>query len=131
MTPKALVIAIASILIACSTAVIAVYIANLGFVKLGSQSVRFALTCALCVSLIRGWTPGRWITVVLMSLGGIGSIIGGVNLVASGHSGIGLLVLGLIYSTCVIALLTPFAGRHFNRKTTAEQGDGGQAATRH
>ena len=122
MTPKALVIAIASLLIACSVTVIAIYITKLGFVKIGSQSVRFVLTCALCVSLIRGWTPGRWITVVLMCTGGIGSIIGGGNLISAGHSGIGLLTLGLIYVACVVGLLTPFAGRHFTNDTTAEQG---------
>ena len=121
MTPKVLVITIASLLIACSVTVIAIYVSKLGLVKVGSQSVRFALTCALCISLIRGWTPGRWITVVLMSLGAIGSIVGGMNLISAGHSGTGLLALGMIYAVCVIGLITPFAGRHFAKNMTAEQ----------
>lgn len=89
MTPDAFVIAIASILITCSAVVIAIYIAKPGFAKAGSQSVRFALTYALCVSLIRGWVPGRWITVVLMSFAATGLVIGSVNLIQAGHSGTG------------------------------------------
>lgn len=121
MTPKILIMVIASILVVCSATAIVIYISSLGFVKIGSQSVRFALTCALSASLIRGWSPGRWIAVTLMGLGGIGSIVGGVNLASAGHSAIGLISMGAIYSACAIGLLTPFAGRHFGKNSTADQ----------
>ncbi len=115
MTPKAFVTTIASILVLCSATVILIYISKVGFGKIVPQSVRFTLTCALSVSLVRGWNPGRWIVVVLTGLGGIGSIIGGVNLISEGQAGLWLLSLGGIFSCCVIGLLTPFAGRHFQK----------------
>ena len=120
MTPKALIIAIALILIICSATVIASYISRFGFVKIGPHSVRFVLTCALSLSLICGWRPGRWITIVLTGRGGVGALVGGVSLISSGHSGIGLIALGSIYLVCIISLLTPFAGRHFSPNRTAE-----------
>ena len=123
MTPKALVITIAAILVVCSASVIAIYISRLGFGKIGPQSVRFALTCALSISLVRGWVPGRWITIILTGVGGIGSLIGGINLMTAGQPGLGLVVLGSIYTACIVALLTPFAGRHFSNKPEAEKGE--------
>lgn len=120
MTPKALVIAMASILMACGAAVIGSYIARFGPVKLGYHGVRFALTIALSISLIRGWIPGRWISVVLICSGLFSLVYVGESLVSEGCSGSGLIVLGVIHAGCVIGLITPFAGRHFKRTSTVE-----------
>ena len=89
------------------------YVNTLGTDKLPVQGVRFVLTFALAVSLIRGWNPGRWITIVLLSIGVIMVVVG---LAQSGNS-ILLIFLGVIYAACVVALLTPFAGLHFQRRS--------------
>lgn len=121
MTPKALVISIALILIACGAAVIFSYVSEFGFVKLGYHSVRFGLTCTLAISLIRGSTSGRWITVGLICLGLVSLVLIGESLVTAGYSGSGLILLGLLHGGCVIGLITPFAGRHFGRNASPEQ----------
>lgn len=128
MTPKALVVSIALILIACGAAVISSYVAEFGFVKLGYHSVRFGLTCALAISLIRGSTSGRWITVGLICLG-LGSLaLIGESLVTAGCSRSGLIILGLLHAGCLLGLITPFAGRHFGRKASAKHDSDGKAS---
>ena len=113
MTPKALVSTLAGILIFFSAAGIVWFITNLGFQKIESQMTRFGLTCALSISLIRGWKPGRWIAIVLLLLGGIGGAIGGLLLEDAGNAGFFLVGLGALYIGFGAVLLTPFVGRHF------------------
>lgn len=117
MTPKTFVTLIAVLLIACSASVIAAYVARFGFGKIWTQGIRFALTCALSVSLIRGWSPGRWIAVVLMGLSSALAVIlmlSSLNVAAAGQLGVEFIALTVIYGACAIGLLTPFAGRHFS-----------------
>ncbi|MGJ8675980.1 MAG: hypothetical protein ACSHX0_00540 [Akkermansiaceae bacterium] len=103
------------------------YILQIGLEKIVPQSVRFILTCLLAYSLVKGWVPGRWITVVLMGLAGIGSILGGVGLMTQSGSGLILIILGVVYVACVVGLLTPSAAKHFKKQTEPEieQGSGG------
>jgi hypothetical protein len=120
MTPKRLVTVIAAVIVVCSATVIGIYVANVGLAKIVPQGIRFVLTCLLCFSLIKGWNPGRWITVVLIGLAGIGSILGGIGLMTRSPFGILLLALGLVYVGCVVGLLTPTAKAHFVSKHQAE-----------
>lgn len=115
MSPRTFVALIASVLILTSATVIATYIAKFGFAQIGPQSVRFALTCALGTSLIRGWVPGRWIAVVLLCLAGIGAILLGAKLQIAGNPATTLLALAAVYLACALGLLTPLASRHFNK----------------
>lgn len=117
MTPRTLVTVIAWVLIVCSASVIAAYVARFGFGKIAPQGIRFVLTCALSVSLIRGWSPGRWIAVVLMGLSSALAVflmVSRLNLADAGQLGVELIALTVIYAACAIGLLTPFAGRHFS-----------------
>jgi len=123
MTPKTFVTLIAVLLIACSASVIAAYVARFGFGKIAPQGIRFVLTCALSVSLIRGWSSGRWIAVALMGLSSILVVIlmiSRVNVAAAGQLGVELIAVTVIYAACAIGLLTPFAGRHFGGIVTGE-----------
>jgi hypothetical protein len=124
MTPKRLVTIIAALILACSIAVIVTYNLTVGPHKLVLQSIRFVLTCLICLSLVRGWNPGRWITVVLFGLAGIGSLLGGLGLIARSLNGIWLLAVGLLYCTCVAGLLTPLARRHFRAEPGASPNGG-------
>lgn len=121
MAPKTFVSIIAAIIVICSATVITMYVTNVGTGKLVPQSIRFVLTCLLAFSLIRGWFPGRWITVALMGLAGIGSIIGGITILQQRSAGVFMLGLGLVYTACVIGLLTPIAGAHFKPRRNVEQ----------
>jgi hypothetical protein len=124
MTPKRLVTIIATLIVACSIAVIVSYILTVGPHKLAVQSVRFALTCLLCVSLVRGWNPGRWITAVLIGLAGLGSLLGGLGLIARSLNGIWLMAVGLLYVLCVAGLFSPLAARHFRAEPGASPNGG-------
>jgi hypothetical protein len=124
MTPKRLVVIIAAVILACSIAVIVTYNVQVGPDKLVVQSIRFVLTCLLCLSLVRGWNPGRWIAVVLIGLAGIGSLLGGLGLIARSLNGIWLLAVGLLYSASVAGLLTPLAGQHFRAEPGASPNGG-------
>jgi hypothetical protein len=116
MTPRKLVSLIAGTIVLCSVVVILLYVMQIGFAKIVPQAVRFGLTCLLAYSLVTGWTPGRWITVALMGLAGVGSVVGGVGLILRTSSGFGLVILGLIYLACVVGLLTPMAAKHFSKE---------------
>ena len=129
MTPKKLVTIIAGTIVLCSAVVITTYIFQVGFQKIIPQSVRFVLTCLLAHSLVKAWTPGRWITIVLMGLAGVGSIIGGVSMLTKSASAFMLIVLGVVYTACVVGLLTPLAARHFSKTKGIEQDTAGQSAT--
>ena len=123
MTPKTFVTLIAVLLIACSASVIAAYVARFGLGKIAPQGIRFVLACALSVSLIRGWSPGRWIAVVLMGLSSALAVIlmlSSVNVAAAGQLGVEFIALTVIYGACAIGLLTPFAGRHFSGRASGE-----------
>lgn len=120
MTPKAAVTMIASLLIASCAIVIAGYLARYGYGKIVPHSVRFALTCALSISLIRGWSPGRWIAVGLLGLTVIAFLIHFVHFAAAGRLEMEMTALAVTYAVCLIGLLTPFAGRHFGGKATGE-----------
>jgi hypothetical protein len=116
MTPQKLVTLIARIIVFCSAIVILSYVVLAGFDRIVPQCIRFGLTCLLARSLIRGWTPGRWITILLLGLGGFMSIVGSIELLTPSGGGLGLLILGVVYSACVIGLLTPTASMHFSKK---------------
>ena len=68
MTPRLLVLSVALVLIIADIATFVIYVSHVGTDKVVPHSIRFILTCLLSLSLIRGWRPGRWITVVLMGL---------------------------------------------------------------
>lgn len=121
MTPKRLVSIIAVVIVLCSATVLVIDVTQIGFAKIVRQGIRFGLTCLLAYSLIKGWNPGRWITIVLMGLAAILSILSGIGVMAESISGIGLLILGLVYGACVVGLLTPFAKTHFTHKPGVEQ----------
>lgn len=114
MTPRDFVISIVFVLVASSATVAAIHVAVFGPEKIVPQSTSFALTCALGFSLIRGWVPGRWITVSLLSMASIVSLIGALD--ASGSMGLWILpaMLGATHLVCLIGLLTPLAARHFS-----------------
>jgi len=116
MTPKGFVSIIAGVLVFCDATVSALYISEIGFAKITSQGIRFFLTCLLAYSLIKGWNPGRWITIVLLGLGAILSIL---NVFGSMTQPV-VLALFLVYVVCIAGLLTPDARRHFNRKTNSD-----------
>ncbi len=124
MTPKRLVTIIAGLILACSIAVIVTYNLTVGPHKLPFQVIRFALTCLLCWSLIRGWNPGRWITAILMGLAGVGSLLGGLGLIGRSVNGISLMAVGLLYCVCVAGLFTPLAARHFRAEPRAAPNGG-------
>jgi hypothetical protein len=124
MTPKRLVTIIAALIVACSIAVIVSYNLTVGPHKLIVQSIRFVLTCLICVSLVRGWNPGRWITIVLLGLAGVGSLLGGFGLIARSLNGSWLLAIGLLYCACVAGLLSPLAREHFRTEPGAPPNGG-------
>ena len=124
MSPKRLVTIIAAAIVLCSIAVIVTYNISVGPHKLPVQAIRFVLTCLLALSLIRGWKPGRWITVILFGLAGVGSLLGGLGVIARSLNGIWLLAVGVIYSACVAGLLTPLAGQHFRAEPGAPPNGG-------
>lgn len=113
MTSNRLVTIVAFLLVLCSVTVIAGYFARVGFNKVIPQGVRFALTCLLGYSLIKGWKPAWWIAVILMSLSGVVSVLVGIGLVMRSPSGVMLIALGMIYLGCAATLLTPIARAHF------------------
>ena len=119
MTPKRFVTIIAAAMVLCSITVIVTYNFSIGHHKLPVQAIRLVLTCLLAVSLIRGWTPGRWIAVILFGLAGVGSLLGGLGVIARSLNGIWLLAIGAIYSACIVGLLTPLAGKHFCAEPSA------------
>jgi hypothetical protein len=121
MTPKKLVTAIATILVACSGIVITVYMAKRGFGKAGPQSVRFVLTCLMSFWLIRGSSVARWIAISLMGLAGAMSLIAGLAVLSKSPCAIALLSLGSIYTACAVGLLTPLAKAHFTKNQCVEQ----------
>jgi hypothetical protein len=121
MTPSRFVTGIAIAIVACSFMVIGVYVLTIGLDKIVPQSIRFILTCALSYSLIRGWEPGRWMTIILLGLAGVFSLTSGVIYIVSSSSGLGLIFLGAVYTFCVIGLLSPYAQKHFQMSETTEQ----------
>lgn len=115
MKPNHLVTAIATTLVLTSAVVIAAYVSHRGFDKIVPQSIRFGLTVLLAYSLIKGWTPGRWITVVLLGLAGAGAIVAGVGLLNQAGAGLWLIALGSVYLACFAGLLTPLSSKHFGK----------------
>ena len=113
MPPKKLVTIIAAAIVACSAAGIVAYIAVAGLDKIISDSIRFFVIALLCVSLIRGWNPGRWIVIIFSGVTAIAQIRTGISLIPESLVAIWLVVLGSIYASCAIALLSAKAKAHF------------------
>ena len=124
MTPKRLVTIISGSILACSLGVILSYNLTVGPHKLPAQGIRFLVTCLLCWSLVRGWNPGRWITAILMGLAGVGSLLGGLGVIARSVNGIWLIAVGMLYCLCVAGLFSPLATRHFQAEPAAPPNGG-------
>ena len=125
MTPRKLVTTIAAVLVACSAAVISVYMARRGFEKAGPQTIRFILTCLMSYWLVRGSSAARWIAIVLMGFAGVMSLFAGLALISRSPGAIGVLSLGAIYIACAVGLLSPVAKAHFTKPETVEQNPAG------
>lgn len=113
MSPKLLVIFVALILIVADITTFVIYVSNVGADKVVPHSVRFVLTVALSASLIRGWVPSRWITIILMILALMLFVRVLPRMVSNGQPIAFPVGVMTAYTACFIALITPFAGRHF------------------
>jgi hypothetical protein len=115
------IIAVANV--ACSGLVSCIYIVVAGTDRLAAQVTNLAFTSLLSISLVRGWNPGRVITVVLMGLASIKSIRSGFQNMAQPVLGMGLVALGIFCAGCAIGLLTPLAAAHFSSPRQGERTD--------
>jgi len=95
-----------------------------GFSELRSSLFRFSIVCALCISLFVGWVPGRWMTVILTGLAGAVMLAGlhHEHLIGERQPEFFIILGGMIYLACAVALATPYAGRYFSQKRIAESG---------
>jgi hypothetical protein len=117
MKPKGLIIAIASIFLLCVVASLAIRVAQSGSYRITITSlIIFGLAIGLAVELVRGSTGVRWIAIVFSGYAAVG-----IYLNSAKPLEVGMVTLGLAFASCGIGLLTPFAGRHFAKKNTAEQ----------
>ncbi len=114
MSSKTLVTIVAGTITFCGALVILLYVLTVGASLIPLQSVRFILTCLLPYSLIQGWRPARWITVVLIGLAGVHFLVTGIITVThSADTPYLVLIVGSLYIACAASLLTPKAARHF------------------
>ncbi len=119
---KTIVLIIVLVTIAVSAVVIALYVVAHGISALPQRAVRFTLTVALGWFLYRGAAWARWTAVVLFTLGGLGSLAAGSQLVARGYpaNGAPLLLMGTVYVASALALLFIRSVRaHFARGAAA------------
>ena len=96
-----------------SASMIAYYIYKLGTGKIIQQGIRFSLTCILAFFLIQGSSKARWITISLLGIAIVFSAIGAISLFQKGMNGMLMVFLAIVYSGCILGLLSPRAGLHF------------------
>jgi hypothetical protein len=72
--------------------------------RIGGQSIRFLLTILLCVLLYQGKAWVRWVLGILFLLSGLGGLISGAALLAISPLAVILIIIGIIYLACVVAL---------------------------
>jgi hypothetical protein len=114
MSPKILVTSVAVTTVAVAAAATTYEIYRVGPTMLTQQIVRFFLTCLLAFSLIRGWKPARWIAIVLYGIAGVSAIPVGLVLMSRTPLGLLLVIMGIVYIICGVALITRIAATHFN-----------------
>jgi len=59
-----------------------------------------------------------------MGLAGVGSLLGGLGVIARSVNGIWLIAVGMLYCLCVAGLFSPLATRHFQAEPAAPPNGG-------
>jgi hypothetical protein len=75
--------------------------------------IRFVLTILLFVALYQGRNWARWVTAVLLGLGGFISVGGGLVLLQATSIAVLLILIGVVYLGCVCILFMVPSVRHF------------------
>jgi hypothetical protein len=126
MTPRGFAITIAVVFVGCVLACIGNYAAT-GIERLSSLETTSLLTriatglvfiglaVGLGIGIVRGSVVERWTTVLAA-----GALAAGIFRNSGERPAAGIVVLGAAFALCALALLTPFAGRHFARKHPTE-----------
>jgi hypothetical protein len=126
MTPRGFIITIAVVFVGGVLACIGIYAAA-GIERLSSLETTSLLTriatglvfiglaVGLGIGIVRGSVVERWTTVLAA-----GALAAGIFRNSGERPAAGIVVLGAAFALCALALLTPFAGRHFARKHPTE-----------
>jgi hypothetical protein len=126
MTPRGLVKTIAVVFVGGVLACIGIYAAT-AFGRLSSLETTHLLTrivtglviiglaVRMGTGMVRGCIVERWTTVLAAA-----ALAGGIFRNSGERPALGLVVIGVTFALCAVALLTPFAGRHFARKHSAQ-----------
>lgn len=126
MTPRGLVITIAVVFVSCVLACIGIYAAT-SIDRLSSLEgthllthiatglVFIGLAVGLGAGIVRGSMVERWTTILTA-----GALAAGIFRNSGDRPALGLVVLGATFALCAVALLTPYAGRHFVREYPTE-----------
>ena len=121
MTPRSLTIALTALFAAGAVATLAFSIAqreSIGITRVIGGIIFLRLLFGLARELIQGDSAGRWIAILLAAAFPVGVYVN-----SDGSPAPLLIVLAVTFTLCAIGLLTPFAGRHFAEKESAEQDD--------
>ena len=128
MSPRKLSTILAVIFVGCVVTVVAIGVASaiergdLSFPRAIPGVIIFAIWIGIALRLgkgiIRGSNVERWFGVLASA-----AIATGVYVNSGPQPAVILVAIGIASGLCAIGLLTPFVGRHFSKKSLAEQGD--------
>lgn len=128
MTPRGLIKATAAVFAGCVVACIATYVAThieqlssleptRLFMRIVTMMIFLGLAGRMGAGMVRGCSVERWTTVLAATVLAVGIFKNSGERPAAG-----LIVLAASFALCAVALLTPFAGRHFAATSNCESG---------